>query len=98
MRRVLPLFIALGSLGIFVFALNAQSSAQVTMENGTSQALDLYVAGSYGCRALKGMFCTTQAAPGTNIKLEAKSGDKVIDHSTIAELKAGASHNWKATE
>jgi len=69
---------------------------QVTLVNRTSVTLDLYVSGSYGCRALKGLMCTTQVKAGTHT-LEAKASDG-RSTSTSVTLNAGDSFTWTVTE
>jgi hypothetical protein len=65
---------------------------QVSMQNNTDVTLDLYVDGNYGCRALKGLFCTTQVTVGTHT-LEAKAGDG-RSISTSVTINAGDSITW----
>jgi len=69
---------------------------QVTLVNRTSVTLDLYVSGSYGCRALKGLMCTTQVKAGTHA-LEAKASDGRSVPASVT-LNAGDSFTWTVTE
>ncbi|MDP2908373.1 MAG: hypothetical protein Q8N77_01055 [Nanoarchaeota archaeon] len=67
--------IVLGFVSFVPGQAQAQSGwAQVTMQNNTPFTLDLYVDNDYGCRALSGMFCTTQIRVG-NHTLTAKTSD-----------------------
>jgi len=68
-------------------------AGQVTMENRTRAALDLYIDGTYACRALSGGFCPSQAPAGTRL-LSAKSGSTVVASKTVT-LTAGGTFTWQ---
>lgn len=86
-------------LGLVLLATSVEAQSgygQVTMENRTSATLDLYVDGGYGCRALRGLFCTTQVRAGPHT-ITAKATDG-RETSTQIELRAGESLTWTVTE
>jgi len=69
---------------------------QVTMVNKTSMTLDLYVDGGYGCRALKGLMCTTHVRAGTHTLVAKTSDGRSV--STSVTLNSGDSFTWTITE
>lgn len=68
MRRLL-LAISILSIAAGGAAALAQGTGygQITFDNRTSITGDMYVDESYACRALAGLFCTTQAQAGTHV-------------------------------
>ncbi len=80
-------------LGIGFVPKDAHAGAQITLQNDTPYTLDLYVDGNYGCRALSGMFCTTQIQSGTHtFTAQATNGQSV---STTAYIEEGTSPTWQ---
>jgi len=55
-------------------AISQEGYGQIALNNQSSSPADLYVDGAYGCRALAGLFCTTQVRVGTH-NLEARLTD-----------------------
>jgi hypothetical protein len=66
---------------------------QITLDNKTDSAADLYVDGAYGCHALSGLFCTTQVRVGTH-DLEAKTADGLSTTVTGVAVAQGESRTW----
>jgi anti-sigma-K factor RskA len=73
-------------------AAQPQGNAQVTLENHTSQTLDLYIDKQQQCRALLNLMCTAQTSSGFHV-LVATSGDTVVDWET-ATLQPGDSYTF----
>ncbi len=73
----------------------AQSEwAQITLQNNTPYTLDLYVDGNYGCRALPGMFCTTQIREGEHtFTATSASGEGSISEGPVY-IQGGTSPTW----
>jgi hypothetical protein len=69
------------------------TSAQITLENRTKITLDLYVDGSYACRALGGLTCTAQTNPGPH-RLEARDGSKTVADANDFMVEDGSSETW----
>lgn len=64
-RRTIALTVAFVVISP-VLAMAQQGYGQFSLNNQSSETADLYVSGAYGCRALKRLFCTTQARIGTH--------------------------------
>ncbi|CAG0952959.1 MAG: hypothetical protein F9K19_00480 [Rhizobiaceae bacterium] len=64
---------AVAATAIFAAAPAAPAMAQqtgwgqITLDNQTSIVLDLHVDGHYACRALAGLFCTSQEREGKHV-------------------------------
>ena len=81
-------------LGISFGSRDAHAWAQITMQNDTPYTLDLYVDGNYGCRALPGMFCTTQIQAGTHtFTAQATNGQSISEGPVYIE--DGTSPTWQ---
>lgn len=80
-------------LGIGFAPRDAHAWAQITLQNDTPYTLDLYVDGNYGCRALPGMFCTTQIQAGTHT-LTAKATNGQSTSSGPVYIEDGTSPTW----
>lgn len=57
---------------------------QFSFNNQSSETADFYVSGAYGCRALAGLFCTTQARIGI--------------HTLVAQWTNGQSYTIEGVE
>jgi len=80
-------------LGISFAPRDAHAWAQITLQNDTPYTLDLYVDGNYGCRALPGMFCTTQIQAGEHtLTAQATNGQSLS--SGPVYIQDGTSPTW----
>lgn len=69
-------------------ALALEGYGQVSLNNQTSSAADLYVDGAYGCHTQARLFCTTQVRVGVH-DLEAKLTDGRSVTQTGVEVEQG---------
>lgn len=90
---VLATIVLVLGLGMVFGPRDAHAWAQITLQNDTPYTLDLYVDGNYGCRALPGMFCTTQIRAGEHtLTATAASGEGSISQPVYIE--DGTTPTW----
>lgn len=99
MRMFLALLALTVSTLVSASALAATGYGQITLENQSKIALDLFVRGTYGCRALGGLMCTSQELEGVNINLEARDMEgNILATRTVSRLGSGDSLTWTLAE
>ena len=69
---------------------------QITLNNQTSIALDLHVDGHYACRALAGLFCTSQEREGKHLCTAQGEGGHAGPFP--CPIKSGESFTWTVAE
>lgn len=69
---------------------------QITLNNQTSIALDLHVDGHYACRALAGLFCTSQEREGKHVCTATGEGGHAGPFP--CPIKSGESFTWTVAE
>lgn len=69
---------------------------QITLNNQTSIALDLHVDGRYACRALAGLFCTSQEREGKHVCTATGEGGHAGPFP--CPIKSGESFTWTVAE
>jgi uncharacterized protein YceK len=72
---------------------DAHAWAQISLQNDTPYTLDLYVDGNYGCRALPGMFCTTQIQAGDHTLTAQASNGQSLSSGPVY-IQDGTSPTW----
>ena len=86
----------------FPLADRAYAMAQITMVNRSQLTLNLYIDGNFGCGPVlgvghftnsPGLFCTSTVTPGPH-RLEARNGDKVVQHEDDVNIGDGTSPTW----
>jgi len=86
----------------FPLADRAYAIAQITMVNRSQLTLNLYIDGNFGCGPVlgvghftnsPGLFCTSTVTPGPH-RLEARNGDKVVQHEDDVNIGDGTSPTW----
>ena len=89
----------------FPLADKAYAIAQITMVNRSQLTLNLYIDGNFGCGPVlgvghftnsPGLFCTSSVTPGPH-RLEARNGDKVVQHEDDVNIGDGTSPTWTVT-
>jgi len=69
---------------------------QISLNNQTSIVLDLYVDGHYACRALSGLFCTSQEREGSHVCTASGEGGRAGPFP--CPVKSGESFTWTVVE
>lgn len=82
-------------LGMATQATVAQGTGwgQITLDNKTAVTLDLFVDGHFGCRALAGLFCTSQEREGGHV-CTANAADGRNAGPFPCPIKSGESFTW----
>jgi hypothetical protein len=87
-------------IGCFAAAAPAEAQqtgwGQITLNNQTSIDLDLFVDGHYACRALAGLFCTSQEREGKHLCTAQGEGGHAGPFP--CPIKSGDSFTWTVAE